>query len=485
MNTPTFLLLFTAIFAVTLVADAQSERSTPADSFHDVWYREVMLGDFEDVRLQYYRLYMNDGVAAADRESAAYRAGRCLEILEKDASAAYLWVVDNGRKGASSRQLAMQRLRHLRGEGRGSSRAEPRRGSSVRLVPGVRNLVDDLRRVDRQRSGRFRKFEGNFSEVQLRSNALHDVLERLRHEGVDLVFDETGSSDQMIGDVRPVLDETRLAQKFDAMTNGDSAEWESLKTYLSDRFFEKGLTACLTKNVALCRRDLSLSLALRRDHTGATEFLKLLEDLCSLRSLAHLARSRLEGRQLRQTATVRQKLRRSLELVDESNLRLDHRVRELEEARRLIEWAPSYVLFDPEVVLLVESLRYRYVRLGDTSSTQKLEDAVMDQLEDLWKRGRSELAKFLRLAETWIDLVREEESHRNRPLSTGDVPAAAIGRKVRREFDVELARLPDPPGLSKSKRRLELTTMRDFLETWFPNDEVLPFQRFRSSVRPK
>ncbi|MBN1442968.1 MAG: hypothetical protein JXA90_09670, partial [Planctomycetes bacterium] len=440
----------------------------------EAWYLEVAAGSFEEAARQYEAIYLTrppGARASADRERAAYRAGCCYEALGKEglAALAYDWLDRSGVEDSLLRRRAQARLRRLQEQHAGSSgsgsdsvsdgvRGDARQealeaalsGSMLEVAAILESIEDDVRRWPEAR----RRLQGALIEKQLSAEAVKDLLDRLRRQGVELDFPAADSASVLkLGAV-----ESEYAQRI-----GSLVPWKTVRSHMSRGFLVAGLRAAACRDASSARRCLSAALVLEPSLEEAREFLLRLDELSSPAALAALATSRLEEQQRLDVAILRQRLRGHLTRAaqEAAAQRRDRAVPELRDAWMAVELAPPAFLQDREIGELAERLYYEFVAAGGDTAQRFLEMA--------WSDAAGEARLFLDLAQEWIEHVHRDALRSQPPLVRSVFPPQEIIARELEQLARAVKKQAGAEGRRSDPRHLMVAQQLERLRGWFPD----------------
>ena len=450
-------------------ASAQTRDS--ASVFHDTWYQEVVLGQWVQAAERYDDLYYRTPtrIHMAEREKAAYRAGRCLEIIDQTSKAevAYGYLVNEGID-PSLRARAASHLRRILAAG---DPRPARSGEPVTSDAAVSSAIREVLRRGREREVDDAHLRDRLERTRQRVPAADRLTERLRGLGLELRFPEQAlvvpggraaddgiedeSGDAVPSARPPSVQSLALAERLRDLLE-DGARWDSLRATLADRFLRRALAACRNGDVELSRVELAKSLAATPRHKEALEFAWLLRTVRSTSSLAVLAARRERAHHSLRVAWLRRNL--ALALSRLADLRPASVLERLDDARQEIDRSPDAILSDPELVRLVAKLRHRFVHADG--------DRFEPALDRLWLRRRSDVRSLIDELGSWTDRSSDEEVYRGEPRWSEYVDAREIVRGELRRLAGQVRKLRRSP-----KRRAELPLLEEelrWLQHWFP-----------------
>jgi hypothetical protein len=433
-------------------AGALAFARTAAPGFTAIWYREVMEGDLEGAAELYERLYSAAGLGAGsqaaaplERARAAYRAGICFESLgsPRRARLAYAWLEKNGGEGDPLRERARLKLRRL----------DESEGAEPPLAPGVGEVMAEITTALKAgiaaEAERLSLLRSVHEDRLLRERSSERLLENLRRRGLELL--DLAGRQQFRG-------ATPLVVFYDGTLRSlplEGGDLEVVRRRLADRFFERSLQAALGGDEAACRADLARSLALRPEHEGGRAFQRLLNLLRRPELLPGLAGRRLEDHRRLLAADLRRRLSGALGQADRLQ-RKDLAVRELENARELLETAPLSSLAVLEVRQLAERLQRAYVLAGGRQA-----DVVWRELHLQAAHQTHELVSLC------ADLLASAERERRIDLSSAaQLAGLGVARselaRLKARLDELASRGGEPAELKALRKEVEI------LESWFP-----------------
>lgn len=453
--------LLCGVAALLLVSRAgAAEPRSPGARFLEIWRFETTRGDFAEAARGYEGLYEpapTQRVSMADRERAAFRAGRCLEAVGNlpRAAIAYRWLVRHGRPDGLLARRAAARLRVLASadaEGAEPSYESALARATAGAPPGVDEVLRAMLARASRRPRRARELATAVDGLLLRLRGVRTLLDDLRDEGLALTFSRQprfseASLERLVGD---------FVARF-----GEMSEWRVVVDRAGDHLYQQGLEACIEGDFCSGRRWLEVVVWLDESHEGATEFLAILGDVTTPATLVRLATGRRADHRRLLTTRYRRELRLLLE--DALSLQRDHRILpKLEAARALLHAAPRFVRIDPEIRQQRERLWHAYVVAGGP--------AAEPLLERLWTDSARQTEQYLRLAVAWIELRVESRVYREQPEATAAIAPEEVARKWLKKLSVAVARSRRSAGAdADADRRLKEIQVEYLRDHWFPD----------------
>lgn len=474
-------------------------------AFLGAWYLEFMAGNPEAAAELYEEVYgqltrpgrwwfererpkreRGDPRFSRDREvrlRAAYRAGVCLEALDRprEAALAYRWLKRQGRTGERLHEIALiKRMSHGLED-------------DVGELPGVSSVIEEIQALTKKRQDVESKLRKALEEKRRRSRWRTELIEQLRSCGLRLLLTgrPVSDADSVLGHAATEIEST-LRSAFEGVESVGSEQSDANRGRLSERFYSRALRSALGGDLSRARWEAATSVALSaptqaseedvssdtRPPDGTEHELRSLLDGSLPEDLAGtIARRRLAERHRLTVARVRQELRERLH--EAQNLhRVESRefraLRALEEARRRVETAPLLAVADPEVQSLVKELECHYLRLF--AGRAPLDT---DSLRKLWNESGKQRRRTLDLAEKVIEAIVEEFSHAAPRFADSDgrsasLVAAAELRRLRREpagSDQGAPEAETIAGKGSEGGTERLDFMVSTLKGWFPSLE--------------
>ena len=438
--------------------------ATTDAGFADIWYSEVMDGDFAAAAERYERLYLSppfEGPGQEVRARAAFRAGLCFErTRELDrARGAYEWIVnraggleaiDAATSAHATDSLVVQALRRLQ---------KLPASASKRLPPvdvTVREAMESVAEAQRRRVRRLSDHAARLRDLLERRGRSRDRIEELlagfRERGCPLRFRD----EDLL--VEPPQD--GALRLLEQLFRVDDDQERELHSQLALTFSLRGLRACLVSDLAAVRRDLYTSAVLLHD-----------ERVDALRTRFH-AVSRAVPRE-EDTRTIGERL--LVDALAAERLRVRQAIEDtLRSADRYVRVGRAHRAI-PELAAVFDDLEWLLPEIRENRQIAQLEDRAQRELlrlgreavpeavlADLWTQRRRLARDVVSLAVRAVDLAYAQT--RAQSPAVTETPAAAEEHALR-ELRRQLSAARAPASAPDAESALEKAR---FLLSWFP-----------------